>query len=451
MKAILIAWILTIGGLQDTLVAQQQPFRSILIVDAETGKPIPEFDVYFMDTARALTREQTQTEPLLLARNWNLLDLGDFFKKHGQLLRSDQNGRVLVPHFKSKAILFAHTSAKWGHLELNQSAKDWPPLRLVPDKFAKVRVVGAEGQSRGGVSVRFHLHLDGFPVSPVMRRVTDGEGIATFRGWEVRPGEWRISAQLAIPGMDLESTPLSLGLDRPTTIKVPPTGSLKLLLKNAEGQPFLGDAWVFLTSPERAPITFPREDIQSKKATEWLLDSIPAIRGVAFFPDVAPDVNMAAVIWSLSAKFRTQGVLLRTPRALKTMTHTAVCGKPCPTISAALTDDKQRPIANLRIEVSVEAAYSIPGQKPDYRGRPLVQTRTTTDGRGKFRIFLDIPVSAVSDYKLRVTLRELDSHGKPVMSPIAQAVLSEPLREGNTALGALTAKRISQGRRHKNP
>ena len=173
-----------------------------------------------------------------------------------RFFRAGGDGVVLVPRPGGVATLVCKTEDLGGTLLVRASGPHERTLRLRPDPPLQVRVVGTDGEPRGRVPVALRRLVNGATRNLVVAETDPVGGLARLlhprTSLDADPGGVA-RVGLALPLREpVEVRTGDLVSPDPIELVIPETGSLEVLLHDAEGLPFLGRASVSVTASRDA-------------------------------------------------------------------------------------------------------------------------------------------------------------------------------------------------------
>jgi hypothetical protein len=220
----------------------------VRVVD-ERGNPIAGASVRLLDLGEIYARA-----PDLW---FDGLDLEALSARLGTSFVADEEGLVRVPRSKAGGMLTAEVEGLFGLAEFGPGMGESETLVLRPDRSLAVRVVDARGTPAAGVPVALRLSA-GDRVETLLRATTEADGCARLAhlqeaidGGEegtvpAEVGSVAVALALLLPAPVshvLRPGPFPMG---PIELVLPPTGSLEILLQDAEGRLLATDARVTL-------------------------------------------------------------------------------------------------------------------------------------------------------------------------------------------------------------
>jgi hypothetical protein len=216
------------------------------VVDATDGSPLAEATVFLLwiDEAREREWEKEGKE---------FEDVLDQAEEDGESAETDEQGLARYPFRADEdALIVARVDSRWGLgvVEANE-VESSPPLRVrievLEDFDLTVRVLEAEGGPAEDVPLS--LVAEGFD----LEIVTDEDGIGRFEHVGIltqESKEWAVEADVLM----LQPPRVELGrlLPRrePVLIHLPPTGSVRIHVEDADGTPVEDGSTVYIFVPD---------------------------------------------------------------------------------------------------------------------------------------------------------------------------------------------------------
>lgn len=232
---------------QSSEEANSFPF---IVVDGRTGKPIADAEVLWEhDHADdpedfygegTLQRWAAQSHPDLAA-------LESHLRARGGVIRSDANGRVIVPGEEVPTVLGRKGALFAGRESLYSEENDVLRLHLWPDGDVRVRVVDSSGRPLADTGVMLVASKsNGQYPSVEQHAITNADGLATLEhAWvSVASGvaskgecnqKWRVAVEtVGETTVFRELDPDALSR-KPITLRVPPSGEVEIELREMDG------------------------------------------------------------------------------------------------------------------------------------------------------------------------------------------------------------------------
>ncbi len=273
----------------------------VLVVEKETGRPVPGAEVLVLDLAEAKDPQRSYWKTRFLSRFTQEEPAREFRRA----FRADARGVAWIPVFDPMLLLSmeARKGNLWGNVpSLSLSG---PPFRIevTPFKEIRVQVKDQEGRPVAGVPVGLGLRLNpSFRFFP-MRALTRGpEGIAHFLHTNVflqqRGKRAKGLAALLVPLKE----PLVKEFDprnppsEPIVLTLPPAGKVRLLVKGTKG-PIPGEWCLAALLPKGEKKGEPRA------VSMRPVPILPVKEGRALFPYVGLGLELKALVTASRVNF----------------------------------------------------------------------------------------------------------------------------------------------------
>lgn len=213
--------------------AVQRGEIEVRVVLAETGAPVPQASVTFLDRQANPDWTRSWSEPGQRKQ---------FLLKNGRTLLADAEGRVRVPETES-GVLTSRLVGYHGILEWATLPSAGAVLELEPEVDLRVRVLDDGGRPRSGVEVVLMRDRGGAPAPVLKRRSSGADAIATFPrirqliGDPASPSRFTIT--FGFPCMDPPRIELDgdVALDETIDLRMPATGRVVVRVLDETGGP----------------------------------------------------------------------------------------------------------------------------------------------------------------------------------------------------------------------
>ncbi|MEM7307086.1 MAG: hypothetical protein AAF682_10475 [Planctomycetota bacterium] len=381
------------------------------VVRQADRSPVARATVFYLNPSRLA--EEVQLE--LLTGD---LALHSLFERFATRYRADDRGVLRVP-FGQGAMVAAQAAGLWGHAEVRTD--DPLVVELEPDLTLAVDVVGVDGRSVAGVPVVLRAIGGGGSPYDLVRLLSDADGRATFRHLKMLLEEpvGRGQTPRVALGLPVEQ-PAQLDLDfadlpaEPVVLAMPATGALVIELITPAGKPYLEEGYLTL---ELAAA----DDDQGSLRFGYAGQYAPLEEGRARYPFVEPGRRFKVQASFSNGRDAVQTLTNGPVRAGETETVRLQIRDDVPFVSARLLDAKGEPLAERRLQTTLETRSGSMSRSMGKSAR--------TDEEGRFELVIEAPFEEGSR-KLRIATSEEE----PIVTRVD---LSYHLAAGENALGDL--------------
>ncbi len=333
---------------------------TLSVIDEDSGAPAADARVHWLDLDEAHVDLDDPTA------------LESATESRGRTMRADSEGKVEVPHAKSRALVTADKGSRWGKLEYGRKTKQLV-LTIGDDAPLAAQVLDSKGAPIGGA--RVVLTAQDWPVRTIAK-CDASSGIARLPHALAQMRQnpdlayfVTVDALLAEPkvvALDLRAIPTS-----PIVLRLPPIGSAEVRVAPLEGRNSK-----FATDVELRYVG-PRESNDSNNA--W--SKVKTVDGVASFPIVEVGLRLEAHVRLPELVIGDVAESSDGPREPGDHVLIRLGGGPPRTIVGRAVDEHGRAIASTRIESSNELTH-------DDEQVESSHTFLDTDAKGIFRIAL---------------------------------------------------------------
>jgi hypothetical protein len=454
---------------------EHDDFVHLRVVDKVTGDPQPGAEIFYLDATKYDVRE------------WQSLGMtrfspDDVREWYCTRTTADFRGEARIPRSPDVDGIEARLEDHSCTMDIDPYEPGTVVVRLERARAKRVIVVDEHGAPVGGVPLVLFSH----DPSPVERAPGDGAiipvaqrsgqilwfGRSRASDGEVEIARWRrieegvganarirlcaladfvtehgiaIDPELGdpLPGIDAR------GDDRePLKLTVPPTGTLVVDVRRADGTPAPDRTLVQLFTHSEG---FVRETDDEPVGGFWTDDRLVE-NGRAIFPAVWLGRSLAVSAWSSDGSRRSSAWIDGPRAASGTVTVAIALGERLPTLTGRLLDDHGAPMPWAEFDVRWSGAAfdgNPSGVDADVR---VGELEPVTDRAGRFRLDLVEPPPTRADRALELEFKVLVAsdpqvtviNGKRVSEPPslkARVRVSQPLEPGDIELGDIVLAR----------